>query len=478
MQHIADASANGVIRRSLLAATIGLVAIFASIVIGQPFATDTASAASATSGEGPQVSLICKRVTASGLALCRLTSVEALEVGDQVTFQASTPDGSQQDVTIEYQGRVGFRDAPSCDGPAACYVVWFRMQQAGANQVAITGVTYQPVGSTAPETIIEQPETQAVVSAASPTISPTSGSTQQAGVQTADETGDQSNGDQSASGQATSAQTIESGGAQAQIGASQEQSKPTKQRSQQQSQQQAQASQQQSQQQSQQAQGSQHQISTQQQGSTQQQVSTQQQGGQAQSLSQQQQPETRSESQTLTTSSSSGSQAGTSGNSNGGQTPEPVVFDPPEESCPSAGCTEASTNSQTTVTIKAEETDTGTKVVVTDDDGTRTHDSTNEAENDEPQEENEEWKKEIEKAVDDGKTVVISTGVGTGTPSEQFTTIQIEDAAAAAGEPYEVCIDHPEHIRPGKTVVSGGKTITIDPIVTPAETICHMVTPE
>ena len=217
MQHFADASATGVIRRSLLAATIGLVAIFASIVIGQPFATDTASAASATSGDGPQVSLICKRVTASGLALCRLTSVEALEVGDQVTFQASTPDGSQQDVTIEYQGRVGFRDAPSCDGPAACYVVWFRMQQAGANQVAISGVTYQPVGSTAPETIIEQPEPQAVVSAASPTISPTSGSTQQAGVQTADETGDQSNGDQSASGQATSAQTIESGGAQAQI---------------------------------------------------------------------------------------------------------------------------------------------------------------------------------------------------------------------------------------------------------------------
>ena len=471
MQHIADASATGVIRRSLLAATIGLVAIFASIVIGQPFATDTASAASATSGDGPQVSLICKRVTASGLALCRLTSVEALEVGDQVTFQASTPDGSQQDVTIEYQGRVGFRDAPSCDGPAACYVVWFRIQQAGANQVAITGVTYQPVGSTAPVTIIEQPEPQAVVSEASPTISPTSGSTQQAGVQTADETaeetGDQSNGDQSASGQATSAQTIESGGAQAQIGASQQQSKPTKQRSQQQSQQQ-----------SQQAQGSQQQISTQQQGSTQQQISTQQQGGQAQSLSQQQQPETRSESQTQTTSSSSGSQAGTSGNSNGGQTPEPVALDPPEESCPSAGCTEASTNSQTTVTIKAEETDTGTKVVVTDDDGTRTHDSTNEAENDDPQEENEEWKKEIEKAVDDGKMVVISTGVGTGTPSEQFTTIQIEDAAAEAGEPYEVCIDHPEHIRPGKTVVSGGKTITIDPIVTPAETICHMVTPE
>ena len=154
------------------------------------------------------------------------------------------------------------------------------------------------------------------------------------------------------------------------------------------------------------------------------------------------------------------------------------MLDPPEESCPSAGCTEASTNSQATVTIKAEETDTGTKVVVTDDDGTRTHDSTNEAENDDPQEENEEWKKEIEKAVDDGKTVVISTGVGTGTPSEQFTTIQIEDAAAEAGEPYEVCIDHPEHIRPGKTVVSGGKTITIDPIVTPAETICHMVTPE
>ncbi len=468
MQHIADASANGVIRRSLLAATIGLVAIFASIVIGQPFATDTASAASATSGDGPQVSLICKRVTASGLALCRLTSVEALEVGDQVTFQASTPDGSQQDVTIEYQGRVGFRDAPSCDGPGACYVVWFRMQQAGANQVAITGVTYQPVGSTVPETIIEQPEPQAVVSAASPTISPTSGSTQQAGVQTADETGeeagDQSNGDQSASGQATSAQTIESGGAQTQIGASQEQSKQTKQRSQQQSQQQAQ--------------GSQQQISTQQQGSTQQQISTQQQGGQAPSLSQQQQPETRSESETQLTSSSSGSQAGTSGNSNGGQTPEPVVLDPPEESCPSAGCTEASTNSQTTVTIKAEETDTGTKVVVTDDDGTRTHDSTNEAENDDPQEENEQWKKEIEKAVDEGKTVVISTGVGTGTPSEQFTTIQIEDAAAEAGEPYEVCIDHPEHIRPGKTVVSGGKTITIDPIVTPAETICHMVTPE
>ena len=456
MQHIADASANGVIRRSLLAATIGLVAIFASIVIGQPFATDTASAASATSGDGPQVSLICKRVTASGLALCRLTSVEALEVGDQVTFQASTPDGSQQDVTIEYQGRVGFRDAPSCDGPGACYVVWFRMQQAGANQVAITGVTYQPVGSTAPETIIEQPEPQAVVSAASPTISPIIGNTQQSGVQsgddTADETGDQSNGDQSASGQATSAQTIASGGAQAQIGASQQQSKPTKQRSQQQSQQQAQGSQQQ--------------------------ISTQQQGGQSPSLSQQQQPETRSESETQLTSSSSGSQAGTSGNSNGGQTPEPVVLDPPEVSCPSAGCTEASTNSQTTVTIKAEETDTGTKVVVTDDDGTRTHDSTNEAENDDPQEENEQWKKEIEKAVDEGKTVVISTGVGTGTPSEQFTTIQIEDAAAEAGEPYEVCIDHPEHIRPGKTVVSGGKTITIDPIVTPAETICHMVTPE
>ena len=460
MQHIADASANGVIRRSLLAATIGLVAIFASIVIGQPFATDTASAASATSGDGPQVSLICKRVTASGLALCRLTSVEALEVGDQVTFQASTPDGSQQDVTIEYQGRVGFRDAPSCDSSGACYLVWFRVQQSGASQVAISSVTYQPVGSTAPETIIEQPETQAVVSAVSPTIaptiSPTTSNTQQTAVQTGDETDDQSNGDQSTSGQSTSAQTIDigGGGAQSQIAASQQQSKPTTQQNKP------------TKQQSQQAQGSQQQIST------------QQQGGQAQSLPQQQQPETQIESQQQSTSSNSGSQAGTNGNSNSGQTPEPVVLDPPDESCPSAGCTEASTNSQTTVTIKAQDTDTGTKVVVTDGDGTRTHDSKNEAENDDPQKENEKWKKDIKTAVDDGKTVVISTGVGTGSSSEQFTTIQIENAAAEAGEPYEVCIDHPESTRPGKTVVSGGKTITIDPIVTPAETICHMVTPE
>ena len=429
MQHIADASANGIIRRSLLAATIGLVAIFASIVVGQPFGTDTASAASATSGEGPEVSLICKRVTASGLALCRLTSVDKLEVGDQVTFQASTPDGSQQDVTIEYQGRVGFRDAPSCEGQGACYVVWFRMQQAGAPQVAVSGVTYQPVGSTAPESIIEQPETQAVVSTVSPTISPTIspiiGNAQQAGVQTADETGDdtgdQSNGDQSASGQATSAQTIESGGAQAQIGASQQQSKPTKQ-------------------QSQQAQG------------TQQQISTQQQGGQVQNLSQPQQSETQSESQQPSTSSSSGSQAETNGIGDGDQ--------------------------GTTVTIKAEETTDGTKVVVTDGEDTRTHDSTNEAENDDPQAENEEWKKDIRTAVDDGKTISINTGVGTGTPSEQFTTIQIEQEAYDAGAPYEVCFDHPERIRPGKTVVSGGKTIVIPTIVTPAETICHMVTPE
>ena len=425
MQHIADASANGIIRRSLLAATIGLVAIFASIVVGQPFASDTARAASATSGEGPQVSLICKRVTASGMALCRLTSVEKLEVGDQVTFQASTPDGSQQDVTIEYQGRVGFRDAPSCDSSGACYLVWLRMQQPGASQVAISSVTYQPVGSTAPETIIEQPETQAVVAAISPTISPTIGNTQQAGVQTGGQTSGQSNGDQSTSGQATSAQTIESGGAQAQIGASQQQSKPTKQQSQQQ----------------QQAQGSQ------------QQVSTQQQGGQVQGLSQQQQPVTQSESQQQSTSSNSGSQAGSNSSNDGDQ--------------------------GTTVTIKAEETTDGTKVVVTDGVTTRTHDSTNEAENDDPQAENEKWKKDIKKAVDEGKTIVISTGVGTGTPSEQFTTIQIEDEVYEAGKPYEVCIDHPAKTRPGKTIVSGGKTIEIPPIVVyPAETICHMVTPE
>ncbi len=412
MQHIADASANGIIRRSLLAATIGLVAIFASIVVGQPFGTDTASAASATNGDGPEVSLICKRVTASGMALCRLTSVEKLEVGDQVTFQASTPDGSQQDVTIEYQGKVGFRDAPSCDGPGACYVAWFRMQQPGASQVAISSVTYQPVGSTAPETIIEQPETQALVSA----ISPTTGITQQAGVQTGDETGEQSNGDQSTSGQATSAQTIESGGAQVQIAASQQQSKPTKQQSQQQ-------------------------------------ISTQQPSGQAQGLSQQQQSETQSESQQQSSSSNSGSQAGSNSSNDGDQ--------------------------GTTVTIKAEETKDGTKVVVTDGVTTRTHDSTNEAENDDPQAENEKWKKDIKKAVDEGKTIVISTGVGTGTPSEQFTTIQIEDEVYEAGKPYEVCIDHPAKTRPGKTIVSGGKTIEIPPIVVyPAETICHMVTPE
>ena len=428
MQHIADASANGIIRRSLLAATIGLVAIFASIVVGQPFASDTARAASATSGEGPQVSLICKRVTASGMALCRLTSVEKLEVGDQVTFQASTPDGSQQDVTIEYQGRVGFRDAPSCDSSGACYLVWFRMQQPGASQVAISSVTYQPVGSTAPETIIEQPETQAVVAAISPTISPTIGNTQQAGVQTGGQTGEQGNGDQSTSGQATSAPAIEiGGGGQAQIGASQQQSKPTnpiKEQSQQQPQQQAQASPQQ--------------------------VSTQQPSGQAQGLSQQQQSETQSESQQQSSSSNSGSQAETNGK----------------------------TTSKPTVTIKAEETTDGTKVVVTDGEQTRTHDSTNEAENDDPQEENKGWKKDIEKAVDNGKTISINTGVGTGTPSEQFTTIQIEQEAYDAGEPYEVCFDHPERIRPGKTVVSGGKTIVIPTIVTPAETICHMVTPE
>ena len=425
MQHIADASANGIIRRSLLAATIGLVAIFASIVVGQPFASDTARAASATSGEGPQVSLICKRVTASGLALCRLTSVDKLEVGDQVTFQASTPDGSEQDVTIEYQGRVGFRDAPSCDSSGACYLVWFRMQQSGASQVAISSVTYQPVGSTAPETIIEQPETQAVVSAVSPTITTTTGSTQQAGVQTDGQTGEQGNGDQSTSGQASSAQTIESGGAQVQIAASQQQSKPTKQQSQQQSQQQAQGSQQQ--------------------------VATQQQGGQVQSLSQQQSV-TQSESQQQSSSSNSGSQAGSNSSNDGDQ--------------------------GTTVTIKAEETKDGTKVVVTDGVTTRTHDSTNEAENDDPQKENEDWKEDIKTAVGDGKTISINTGVGTGTPSEQFTTIQIEQEAYDAGEPYEVCFDHPERIRPGKTIVSGGKTIVVPPIVTPAETICHMVTPE
>ena len=451
MQHIADASANGIIRRSLLAATIGLVAIFASIVVGQPFATDTASAASATSGEGPQVSLICKRVTASGMALCRLTSVEKLEVGDQVTFQASTPDGSQQDVTIEYQGNVGFRDAPSCDGPGACYVAWFRMQETGASQVAISSVTYQPVGSTAPETIIEQPETQAVVSAVSPTISPTPGSTQQAGVQT----GDQSNGDQSTSGQATSAQTIESGGAQAQIGASQQQSKPTKQQSQQQSQQQAPGSQQQ--------------------------VSTQQQGGQVQSLSQQQQSVTQSESQQQSSSSNSGSQAETNTNSNGGQTPEPVVLDPPEESCASVSCTDDSTNEKTPVTINVEDQEGGTKVVVTDGETTTTHDSTFEDENEDPEKENEEWKDDIEEAVDDeDKTVVITAGGGTDSPSEEYTTIQVEEEVYNAGKPYVFCIEHPEYTRPGKTEILSDGTVKeiAPPVVFPAYTDCWTITPK
>ena len=47
-----------------------------------------------------------------------------------------------------------------------------------------------------------------------------------------------------------------------------------------------------------------------------------------------------------------------------------------------------------------------------------------------------------------------------------------------ADEPYGDCEDHPGYTVPGKTVVSGGKEIVIEPRVVPAKRICDTITPK